>query len=99
MPVLPAVSCLLPSRRARVRTRGGAFFSPREREILRLLGDGRSVGAIASELGVTPSTVRTFRTALREKLGCADAAAVGGWVRSGVRPAAAGPASARGEFS
>lgn len=49
--------------------RHGGSLSPREREILRLLGAGRSSPAIARELGISVNTVRRHITNLSEKLG------------------------------
>lgn len=50
-----------------LRHAGG--LSPREREVLRLLGAGRSAPAIARELGISVNTVRRHITNISEKLG------------------------------
>ncbi len=49
--------------------RHGGSLSPREREILRLLGSGRSAPAIARELGISVNTVRRHISNLSDKLG------------------------------
>jgi DNA-binding NarL/FixJ family response regulator len=49
-------------------------LSPREREVLRLLHDGLSVPAIASEMFISVSTAKTYVARLYEKLGAANRA-------------------------
>ncbi len=44
-------------------------LSAREFQVLRLLAQGFGTEAIAEHLAITPSTVRTFKARLREKLG------------------------------
>lgn len=44
-------------------------LSPREREVLRLLGQGHTNLAIAEQLDVSPKTVATYRARIGEKLG------------------------------
>lgn len=48
---------------------GDPGLTAREREVLQLLAAGRSVGAIANELGLSMHTVRNHIRALRRKLG------------------------------
>ena len=50
-------------------------LSPREREVLNLIAGGRSIPAIAGELYLAPSTVKTHVARLYEKLGVSDRAA------------------------
>ncbi|BCO37342.1 DNA-binding response regulator [Mycobacterium heckeshornense] len=50
-------------------------LSPREREVLNRIARGQSIPAIASELYVAPSTVKTHVQRLYEKLGVSDRAA------------------------
>jgi two-component system, NarL family, nitrate/nitrite response regulator NarL len=50
-------------------------LSPREREVLKLIAGGRSIPAIAQELYLAPSTVKTHVQRLYEKLGVSDRAA------------------------
>lgn len=44
-------------------------LSPREREVLRLLGQGHTNQAIADQLDISPKTVATYRARIAEKLG------------------------------
>ena len=68
-----------------IRRRGEAqtpALSPREREVLNFIAQGRSIPAIAAELYLAPSTVKTHVQRLYEKLGVGDrAAAVAAAVR------------------
>lgn len=60
-------------------------LSPREAEVLRLIATGRSVPAIAEELFLAPSTVKTHLQRLYEKLEVRDrAAAVAEAMRRGL---------------
>ncbi|OCB48508.1 DNA-binding response regulator [Mycobacterium vulneris] len=47
-------------------------LSPREREVLDLIAKGRSIPAMAKELFLAPSTVKTHVQRLYEKLGVSD---------------------------
>jgi DNA-binding NarL/FixJ family response regulator len=49
-------------------------LSPRQREILQLIAEGRSTKEIAFDLGLSPSTVDTHRTELMRRLGIHDVA-------------------------
>lgn len=53
----------------------GPALSPREREVLTLIAGGMSIPAIASQLFLSPSTVKTHVQRLYEKLGVGDRAA------------------------
>jgi two-component system nitrate/nitrite response regulator NarL len=53
----------------------GPALSPREREVLDLIADGKPIPAIASQLFLSPSTVKTHVQRLYEKLGVGDRAA------------------------
>ena len=53
----------------------GPVLSPREREVLRLIASGSSIPAMAKELYLAPSTVKTHVQRLYEKLGVNDRAA------------------------
>ena len=58
-----------------IRRRGepdGPALSPREREVLALIAAGRSIPAMAKELFLAPSTVKTHVQRLYEKLGVSD---------------------------
>lgn len=60
-------------------------LTPREREILLLTADGYSAPAIASQLHLSPATVKTHLQSLYEKLGVSDrAAAVATAMRQGL---------------
>lgn len=47
-------------------------LTPRQRETLRLIAEGRSTKEIAAELGVSVKTVETHRAQLRDRLGIHD---------------------------
>ena len=49
-------------------------LSPRERQVFRMLGAGRSGRAIAAELGVSMKTIETHRQRIKEKLRLKDGA-------------------------
>jgi len=51
----------------------GADLTDREREVLKLLAEGRSVKELAFELGVSVQTAYTHRRHLMQKLGIVDA--------------------------
>jgi two-component system nitrate/nitrite response regulator NarL len=60
-------------------------LSAREREVLKRIARGQSIPAIAGELYVAPSTVKTHVQRLYEKLGVSDrAAAVAEGMRQGL---------------
>ena len=71
-----------------IRRRGEApapVLSAREREVLNFIAQGHSVPAIAAELYLAPSTVKTHVQRLYEKLGVGDrAAAVAAAMRRGL---------------
>lgn len=48
---------------------GRRNLTPRERECLQLLAEGRSTKEIASRLGLSPKTVETHRRQIMEKTG------------------------------
>lgn len=52
------------------------LLSPREREVLNLIANGRSIPQMAKELYLAPSTVKTHVQRLYEKLGVSDRATV-----------------------
>ena len=49
-------------------TVGAAMLSPREREVLELVAEGRTNKAIAERLSVSPNTIKTHVTSLLTKL-------------------------------
>jgi two-component system, NarL family, response regulator YdfI len=53
---------------------GGRSLTPREAEILTLLGDGLGNKAIARQLGISDHTVKTHLASIYEKLGAANRA-------------------------
>lgn len=54
----------------RERPTGIAALSPRQRQILRQLGNGHTTKEIAAELGISVKTVETHRARMMEALGC-----------------------------
>lgn len=59
----------LPETFRRARQQGMAEMTQREREVFRLLGEGRRVKEIAARLGLSPKTVETHCLKLRKRLG------------------------------
>ena len=57
------------ARRAREGADVEAGLTPRERQVLELLGGGSTIGQIASRLGISPRTVETHVAKLYRKLG------------------------------
>jgi DNA-binding CsgD family transcriptional regulator len=47
-------------------------LSPREIEVARLLGEGRTTSEIATQLRLNPKTVQTYVSNLKAKLGAAN---------------------------
>lgn len=59
------------------RARGSSevkALTPRQREVLVAIAEGKSRSAIADELGVSVKTVETHRAKLREQLGISSTA-------------------------
>ena len=84
---MESVLALLRERRAADSAVGDAAadlraLSPREKQIFRLLADGKSVKAIAGELFISPKTVETHKYNLLTKL---KAASVGDLVKIAIR--------------
>jgi two-component system, NarL family, nitrate/nitrite response regulator NarL len=50
----------------------GPVLSPREREVLKMIADGSSIPAMAKQMFLAPSTVKTHVQRLYEKLGVSD---------------------------
>jgi DNA-binding NarL/FixJ family response regulator len=64
---------------------GGAPLSKREREILQKVADGATTRQVATELGISPHTVKTHLERIFEKLGANDRAqAVAIAIRQGI---------------
>lgn len=84
--VAPAlVGGLATEIRQRAEPRSAPVLSSREREVLIRIARGQSIPAIAAELYVAPSTVKTHVQRLYEKLGVGDrAAAVAEAMRQGL---------------
>ena len=59
-----------------------ARLTPREREVLQLLAEGKSNKEVASSLRISPKTVETHRARIMSKL---DVHSVGGLVRYAIR--------------
>ncbi|MBV6425034.1 MAG: Transcriptional regulatory protein FixJ [Steroidobacteraceae bacterium] len=57
-----------------------ARLTPRERDVLRLLAQGRQLREIAQQLEISPRTVEVYKARMMEKLGCRTLADV---VRAG----------------
>lgn len=77
--------CLAAHIRLQAVQGGKCVLSPREREVLGLTAQGHSAPEIGRQLFVSPTTVRTHRQNLYEKLGVSDrAAAVAEAMRRGL---------------
>ena len=74
------------AREIRLRHLGeGPLLSARERQVLRLIADGRNTAQIARRLHLAPTTVKTHLGHAYEKLGVSDrAAAVAAGMRRGL---------------
>lgn len=67
----PQISArMLAPAQGRERPIGIAALSPRQRQILRRLGNGQSTKEIAADLGISAKTVETHRARMMEALGC-----------------------------
>lgn len=73
--VAPSLAAGLAGEIRRRAEPDGPALSPREREVLALIAAGRSIPAMAKELFLAPSTVKTHVQRLYEKLGVSDRAA------------------------
>lgn len=60
----------------------GTVLSERELQVLRLIGDGRTLSQIAIELGISTKTVGTYRDRLKTKLGIDNVHDLSFWARS-----------------
>ena len=58
------------------RREGGPRLTRREREVLRLIGDGATTKDIAQRLGISPRTAQVHRENLKQKLGLRSTAAI-----------------------
>lgn len=67
--ISPSISHLLLDRRDRLRKEDGAALTYRQRQVLTLIGKGRSTKEIAALLGVSVKTVETHRARLMQSLG------------------------------
>jgi DNA-binding NarL/FixJ family response regulator len=64
-----------------------ALLSPREREVLQLLAEGKNVKEIAGELGLSAKTVETHRAHIMRKLGLRSVADLTRYaIREGLTP-------------
>lgn len=72
--ISPAVADLLAHALTASPQPAAPVLSAREREVLALLAKGRQAKQIAAELGIAASSVHTYRTRIREKLGLTSTA-------------------------
>ena len=83
--ISPALAAGLAGEIRRRAEPSGPVLSPREREILALIAAGHTIPAMASQLFLAPSTVKTHVQRLYEKLGVNDrGAAVAEAMRRGL---------------
>jgi two-component system response regulator NreC len=65
--------------RPRPRDARGAALTQREREVIRLIGQGGSAKEIAAKLGISPKTAQVHRDNLKQKLGLRTTADMVRW--------------------
>lgn len=70
--IAPALAAGLAGEIRRRNEPDAPVLSPREREVLTMIAAGRSIPAMAKELFLAPSTVKTHVQRLYEKLGVSD---------------------------
>jgi DNA-binding NarL/FixJ family response regulator len=80
--ISPAFDAVMRSVLPAARAAGRRALSPREREVLLLIAQGKTTREIAAALGITPKTVETHRTRLMRKLDLHD---IAGLVRYAIR--------------
>lgn len=80
---MPYVSPALVSQLARFlsaagddATRGPSALSPREFQLMRLLGGGKGLGECAAEMGISESAASTYRTRIMTKLDLPSTSAI-----------------------
>ena len=73
--VAPSLAAGLAGEIRKLAEPEGPVLSPREREVLKLIAAGGSIPAMAKQLYLAPSTVKTHVQRLYEKLGVNDRAA------------------------
>jgi DNA-binding NarL/FixJ family response regulator len=79
-----------PAAEARSARVDADALSEREREVLRLLAEGKRTAVIAEVLGISHKTVETYRSRLQQKLGISD---LSGLVRFAIRAGLISPES------
>ncbi len=80
--ISPAYDAVIRSVLPAARAGGRRAPSPREREVLRLVAEGKTTREIASALGITRKTVETHRARVMQKLDIHD---IAGLVRYAIR--------------
>lgn len=70
--VAPALAAGLAGEIRKRAEPGGPVLSPREREVLTMIAAGSTIPAMAKEMFLAPSTVKTHVQRLYEKLGVSD---------------------------
>jgi len=85
--VSPAYDAVMRSVLPAAHTGGRRALSPREREVLRLVAEGKSTREIAAALGITRKTAETHRARVMQKLDLHNIAAL---VRYAIREHIAG---------
>jgi len=72
----PPLSLARPGMKKNIKTTPLEVLSPRERQVLRLVVEGRTSKEIAGIVGVKPGTVDTYRSRLMAKLELGDIASL-----------------------
>jgi len=83
----PAIARVL-AHRAIAKRSGGIQLTPREREVVQLIGEGRRLREIAGQMFLSPHTVKSHRANAMRKLGARTTAELVRYaIRAGLIPA------------
>jgi DNA-binding NarL/FixJ family response regulator len=81
-----AARVLLTQRRATSSAESGVHLTGREREVLRMVGDGHPNKVIARRLGISERTVKAHLTSVYQRLGVTDRTQAALWAQRHAEP-------------